>query len=46
MNLLRRQLAYRNGATAAQYKPPVVVSKQEQFDLLEAAVVATAIAQL
>ena len=39
-----RQLAYRNGATAAQYKPPVLVSKPEQWQLLEAAVVAAAAA--
>ena len=43
---LRRQLAYRNGAAVAQYKPPVVVSKPEQYQLLETAVVATAVAQL
>ncbi len=37
----RRQLAYAAGATAAQYKPPVVVGKREQGEHLEGQVLAT-----
>ncbi len=41
--LARRQLAYRRGAAAAQYKPPVTVSKPEQWQLLEQHVLASAV---
>jgi len=37
-----RQLAYRGGAGPSQYKAPVVLGKQEQWQLLEGHVVASA----
>lgn len=40
-----RQLAFSNGATAAQYKPPTVVSKPAQWEVLERHVVAAACAR-
>lgn len=38
-----RQLAYRAGTNAAQYKQPTVVGRREQWEVLEAAVAAAAV---